>query len=172
MRTSCTPKLCILLIASLVTACGVQGPPESKGVYPVVDMHADLGNFGGTAVLAAPAGWIPKPTVTTPTFPVPAPALYAAMQDIVAALPRTWLVSAHPDEHQASYIVRSRAMNLPDIVIVQAVPVGDASSQAVIFSHSRWDMNPFSDVNQERVQRVIRALTVRFGSVAPGKSQS
>ena len=172
MRTSLAPRLCSILLVGLLTACGVQGPPESKGVYSAVDMHADLGTIGGSAVLAAPAGWTPTPTMTTPTFPVAAPALFTAMQDIVAALPRTWLVSAHPDERQASYIVRSRLMNLPDVVIVQAVPAGDTSSQAVIFSRSRYDVDPFSDANHERVQRVIKALSARFGSVASPKSQS
>jgi hypothetical protein len=172
MRIPCTPRLYAVLLTSLLAACGVQGPPASKGVYPVVDMHADLGTIGGSAALAAPAGWTPKPTVTTPTFPVAAPVLFTAMQDIVAALPRTWLVSAHPDAQQASYIVRSKAMNLPDVIIVQAVPIGDTSSQAVIFSRSRYDVDPFSDANEERVLRVIKALAARLGPMMPPKSPS
>ena len=166
MRTSVTSSLASMLVLGLLAACAVQGPPESKGAYPVVDMHADLGTIDGSAVLAAPADWTPKPSVITPVFPVSAGKLFDAMQVILAAEPRTWLVSAHPEQQQAAFLVRSRAMNDPDSVIVQAVPASDTTSRAVIFSRTRFDVIPDNGSNRKRVLGMISALTDRFGTVA------
>jgi hypothetical protein len=127
-------------------------------------MHSDLVKPDGSAVLAAPAGWTPAPTMTTPIFPVPAPRLLTAMQEILLAAPRTWLTIAYPAQEQAFFIVRSSALNLPDIVVVQAVPSGDTASKAVIFSRSRYDVVPFLiSENEARVRHLISALTDRFG---------
>jgi hypothetical protein len=167
MTHSFKPAFLALLGAALLSGCGVSGPPDAGFVPPVVDMHTDLGKIEGSAVLAAPAGWIPAPTVTTPVFQVSAPRLLAAMQDILLASPRTWLTGSHPEQGQASFIVRSVAMNLPDIVVVQAIAASDQTSKAVILSRSRFDVLPFSGSNEGRVRRLIKALTDRFG-VVPG----
>lgn len=156
----------LVLVAGLLSACGVSGPPPDDVLPRPVDMHSDLVRPHDDSVLAAPSGWRPAPTLTTPVFPVPAPRLFAAMQDILRRAPRTWLTVAYPQQNQAFYIVRSISLNLPDIVIVQAVPSGDAASQAVIFSQSRYDVLPsLIGENRARVQRLVRDLTRRFGSV-------
>ena len=169
MRTSVTARLSSRLTPTLValglSACAVQGPPVSKGAYPAVDMHTELGRIDGSAVLAAPADWTPKPGVITPVFPVSAAKLFDAMQEILAAEPRTWLVSAHTDLDQADFLVRSRAMNDPDSVVVQAVAASDTTSRAVILSRTRFDVIPDNGSNRKRVRRLISALTNRFGTV-------
>ncbi len=150
------------LLAATLSACAVSGPPRGPAPLPA-DLHSDLVKPIGSAVLAAPADWTPKPTLTTPVFPVAAPRLLSAMQAILLAAPRTWLTVAYPDQLQAFLIVRSSVLNLPDIVLIGAVPDGPASSRAVIFSGSRYDAAPLTGGNAERVRGLIDALTRRFG---------
>ena len=162
-RTGIVP----LLAAGLLSACSVAGPPPNGIVPSPVDMHSDAVRPEGSGVLAAPAGWTPAPTITTPVFPVAAPALFAAMSEILLHAPRTWLTVAYPDQQQAFFIVRSEDFNFPDIVVVQAIPSGPAASRAVIFSQSRYDVVPWLiDANQARVRALIKALTQRFGAGA------
>ncbi len=153
-----------LLLAAAVSACAVSGPPRGPVPLPA-DLHSSLGRPTGSSALGAPADWTPKPTIVTPAFPVPAPRLLAAMQAILLAAPRTWLTVAYPDQLQAFLIVRSRAANLPDIVVVAAVPDGEAASRAVIVSQSRYDALPFANRNAARVRDLVDALTRRFGIV-------
>ena len=159
-------KAAFIFLAHLpLSACGVQGPPDAQlSSLPAIDMHADLGKIDGSTVLAAPAGWTPAPTLTTPTFRVAAPQLLMAIRAILLAKPRTWATSEHPDALQDSFIVRSSFLNLPDIVVVQALPVDGATSKAVILSRSRYDAVPFIAVNKTRVSSLIQELTERFGT--------
>ncbi len=152
----------------LLAGCGVSGPPELGFVPPPVDMHADLGKIDAGTALAAPAGWTPAPSLVTPVYAVAAPQLLAAMQQIVLEQPRTWQTASHPEQQQAAFIVRSLAMNFPDVVIVQAIPDTATTSKAVIFSQSRYPLLPIllSD-NQDRVRRLVKALADRVGTAAP-----
>ena len=155
----------ITLVCLPASACGVQGPPDQNlSSLPAIDMHADLGKIDGSAVLGAPAGWLPAPTLPTPTFRVAAPQLLMAIRDILLAKPRTWIMSEHPDVQQDSFIVRSAFLNLPDVVVVQAMPVDGATSKVVILSRSRYDAVPFIAVNKGRVSSLIQELTERFGT--------
>ena len=157
------------LAALPLGGCGVDGPPAPQLSLPAVDLHTDAGKIDGSTALAAPTGWKPSPTEVTPTFSVPAPQLFTAMQEILQAEPRTWRGETHPDQYQASFIVRSVMLNLPDVVVVQAVPVGPAASNAVILSRSRYDVLPYLSENKARVRHLVQILTSRFGTVtAPG----
>ncbi len=157
-----------LMLAVALSACSVGGPPR-RGIVPQpVDLHAaDVVSLKGSAVLAAPSGWSPAPTLVTPTFPVAAPQLLAAMRESLLAAPRSWQTVAYPEQNQAFFIVRSVALDLPDIVVVQAVAAGPATSQAVIYSHSRYDILPYMSENRARVQHLVDALVRRFGTVLP-----
>jgi hypothetical protein len=168
MAISFRAACAVSLIAAGLSACSVAGPPAGGIVPDPVDMHSALVKPDGSAVLAAPAGWTPAPTITTPVFPVAAPRLLAAMQEILLSAPRTWLTISYPAQEQAFFIVRSYALNLPDIVVVQALPSGDTASKAVIFSQSRYDVVPFLiSENEARVRDLISALTRRF---SPGSA--
>ncbi len=161
-----------MLLPLLLAACSVDGPPRGGVVPLAVDLHAgDVVSLKGSAVLAAPSGWSPAPTLTTPTFPVAAPQLLAAMREILLAEPRTWQTVAYPDQNQAFFIVRSVALDLPDIVVVQAVAASPTTSQAVIYSHSRYDVLPYMSENRARVQHLVDALVQRFGTVLPPPAQ-
>ena len=156
----------------MLSACSVAGPPVGGPLPQPADLHSSTEVIlTGSAALGAPAGWTPAPTLTTPVFPVAAPQLLAAMREILLARPRTWLTVSYPEQEQAFFIVRSYMLNLPDIVVVQAVPASATTSKAVIFSRSRYDGAPFIGANKERVQALVKALTKRFGTVpeAPAK---
>ena len=157
-------RLTALLTLLVLAGCGVQGPPEPALSLPAVNMHTELGKIDGSTVLAAPTGWTPGPTVATPLFKAPAPQLFAAMQEQLLAQPRTWRMAIHPDELQASFIIRSVTLNLPDVVVVQAFPVSPTTSNAVIFSRSRYDALPFISENKARVAKLIAVLTEKFGT--------
>ena len=160
-------KAAIVILTCLpVAACGVKGPPDlDMSSLPAVDMHADIGKVDGSAALGAPAGWTPAPTLVTPTFRAAAPQILMAIRDILLAKPRIWVTSEHPGALQDSFIVRSAFLNLPDAVVVQALPVNGATSKVVILSRSRYDVVPFIAVNKNRISSLIQELTERFGTV-------
>ena len=144
----------VLLCLSL-GACGVQG---STDLAPEpADVHAATVSPGPTAALAAPAGWKPAPDLVTPRFAVSAARLFAAVQQVAAAQPRTFLQAAYPERLQAFYVVRSSFLNLPDLVLVQAVADGPGGSTLVMFSHSRW--GPWEGgTNLRRLGRWLRQV--------------
>ena len=111
-----------MLSGGVLAGCGVSGPPTGGPLPQVTDLHGVT--LTGSTVLAAPAGWTPAPTVTTPVFAVGAPQLFAAMKEIMLGEPRTWLTVSYP-QGEAFFIVRSMVLNLPDIVVVQAIAVTD-----------------------------------------------
>ncbi len=149
----------------MLSSCGVEGPAEPRVSTPVVNMHADLGAINGSTMLAAPPGWLPSPNQQTPVFAAAGPQLLSAMRQWLLAQPRTWLDSEHPDELQASFIVRSSFFNLPDVVVVQAVPTSSTTSQAIILSRSRYDDVPFISANKARVDGLVADLQRRFTAV-------
>ena len=157
-------RIAALLTLLTLARCGVSGLPEPNPSLPAVNMHTELGKIDGSTVLAAPTGWTPGPTVATPLFTTPAPQLFAAMQEELLAQPRTWRMALHPDELQASFIVRSVLLNLPDVIVVQAIALSPTTSNAVIFSRSRYDALPFMGENKARVAKLIAALTGQFGT--------
>lgn len=150
----------------LLAGCAVSGPPNGPPPVPA-DMHSALVAPVGSAALAAPASWTPKPTIVTPVYPVAAPQLLASMQEYLLAQPRTWLTVAYPDLLQAFLIVRSSVANDPDIVVIEAVARSPSTSRAVIFSQSRYDTPlPYTHHNRTRVLALVAALKARFGVVA------
>ncbi len=150
----------------LLAACAVTGPPKGPPPLPA-DMHSAVVAPTGDAVLAAPAGWTPKPTLVTPIYAVAAPELLSAMQGYLLAQPRTWLTIAYPDLLQSFLIVRSPLANAPDIVVIEAVARSPTTSRAVIVSQSRYDTPlPYTHHNRTRVVALMAALKARFGVVA------
>ena len=57
-------------------------------------------------------------------FPVAPQAAFDAIRAVAAAQPRTYPLADYPDRHQAQWVVRSRLMNYPDIVVAEAAPAG------------------------------------------------
>ena len=148
-----------LTLCLLLGACATTG--GTALVPQPIDIHSTLIQPGLTAALAAPAGWKPVPDIVTPRFAVPAARLFAAVQQVAAAQPRTWLQVAYPEQRQAFYIVRSTSFDLPDLVLVQAMEAGPQASTLVMFSHSRhgpWE----GGINERRLASWLREVQARL----------
>ncbi len=79
------------------------------------------------------------------------------MQEIMLAQPRAALLAADPQRLRADYVVRSRVFGFPDIVLMQALPVGDGQSGLVLYSYSVKGHYDFG-VNRARVRTLLAAL--------------
>jgi uncharacterized protein (DUF1499 family) len=108
-------------------------------------------------VLAAPAGWTPKPDIVTPVYPVPADRLLAAFGRAAAALPRAFLAAAYPEARQLHWVVRSAVFNFPDLVMAQAMPHDPAGSTLLLYSRSAYGYGDFR-VNRQRLTVWLAAL--------------
>ncbi|PZW41377.1 uncharacterized protein DUF1499 [Humitalea rosea] len=109
--------------------------------------------------LAAPEGAPgPKPHRILAPFPVGQGRLWAAVQTVAAARPRTTLIAAWPERLQAQWVERSALMNYPDIIVAQLLPQGDAATGLALYSRSLLGHSDFG-VNARRVEAWIAALT-------------
>jgi hypothetical protein len=63
------------------------------------------------------------------------PELWAAVQQVAQAMPRTTLLAAWPEALQAQWVTRTRWMNYPDIVVAQLL-AGEGRSALILYSRS------------------------------------
>ena len=154
------------LLGLLLPACG---PPGAQGlpVPPPMDMAQLSRPASPNTALAAPAGFAPAPDMVTPTYHVPAARLYAAIQAVAAAQPRTYQAAAYPDRLQADWVVRSAVFNFPDLVTAQAPRPGAGAATLVLYSRSVYG---YGDLGANR--RRVDSLARRPGSGAqPAKER-
>lgn len=93
-------------------------------------------------------------------FPVTPEDALAAIRAVAAAQPRTFPLAEYPDRRQAQWVVRSRLMNYPDIVVAEVAPAGNGTG---LWLYSRSLMG-WSDlgVNRERVMAWLAAFEDRL----------
>ncbi|MBS0559386.1 MAG: DUF1499 domain-containing protein [Proteobacteria bacterium] len=158
------------LIGFIWPACGFAG---TGGLPPPTPMDMAHLQRPATpnAALAAPAGFVPAPDITTQTYPVPPGRLLAAIEKVAAAQPRTYLAGSFPDMRQVHYVARSALFNFPDLIAVQvdAVPPGAADARAsslVLFSRSVYGRSDLG-VNRARLDTWLAALDTALGT-SPG----
>jgi uncharacterized protein (DUF1499 family) len=149
-----TPLAWLLgLFLPACAATGAQGLP----VPSLMDMaHIERPASPNTA-LAAPEGFSPPPDLTTPVYHTSAPRLYAAVEVMAAAQPRTYRAAAYPDQLQVHYVVRSAVFNFPDLVAVQITPDGADNSHLVVYSRSIYGHSDLG-VNRKRLEVWLAAL--------------
>ncbi len=82
-------------------------------------------------------------------FPATADAVLAAIRATAAAEPRTWPLAEFAARRQAQWVVRSRIMNYPDIIVAEAAPAG-AGTGLWLYSRSLIGWSDFG-VNRARV---------------------
>lgn len=149
------------LLASLLypacAAAGAAGLPVPPALAPVVIVRPATPN----SALAAPAGFAPAPDFITPLYRLPAPRLLAEIEAVATSEPRTTLQVAYPADLQADYVVRSRAFNFPDLVLVATEPRGASSSALILYSRSVYGSSDFG-VNRARVSKWLAALDRRL----------
>ncbi len=107
--------------------------------------------------LAGPAGMKPVPDTVTGEQARPAPALFEIARAVFGAQPRTFVAAEFPDRLQVHYVVRSAAMNFPDLVTVQVDAVDAGHSNLTIWSRSVYGESDLG-VNRKRVEAWLDAL--------------
>lgn len=148
----------LALVASLVfPACarsGIGGLPPARYIDPGAIVRPATPN----TALAAPAGFSPRPDIETPLYKVPPATLFADVENLAAAQPRTYVHGVFNGHFQAQYVVRSAAFNFPDLVMAQVLPGPDKSSaRLVLWSRSVYGRSDFG-VNRKRVRTWLAAL--------------
>jgi uncharacterized protein (DUF1499 family) len=144
------------LLGLLLPACGTPGV-QGLPVPPPMDVAQISRPASPNTALAGPAGFQPAPDVVTPTYHVTAPRLYAAIQAVAGAQPRTYQAAAYPDRLQAHWVVRSAVFNFPDLVAVQATPAGPGAATLVLYSRSVYGYGDMG-ANRQRVEAWLAAL--------------
>ena len=144
------------LLGLLLPACGAPGA-QGLPVPPPLDVAHLTRPASPNTALAAPAGFRPTPDIVTPTYHVTAARLYAAIQAVAAAQPRTYLAAGYPDRLQADWVVRSAVLNFPDMVTAQANPAGADDATLVLYSRSVYGYGDFG-ANRRRVEVWLAAL--------------
>lgn len=109
--------------------------------------------------LVAPEGATPAatPHAPAPVFAVPADRLAALVDQIALAEPKTERVELSADGLRADYVQRSALMGFPDLVAVQAIPLGPKRSTLAIYSRARYGIRDFG-VNRRRVERWLAEI--------------
>ena len=82
-------------------------------------------------------------------FPVAPQAAFDAIRAVAAAQPRTYPLADYRDRLQAQWVVRSRLMNYPDIIIAECAPSGGGTG-LWLYSRSLLGRSDFG-VNRARV---------------------
>ena len=82
-------------------------------------------------------------------FPVTPQAGFTAIRAVAAAQPRSYPLATYDDRLQAQWVVRSRLMNYPDIVVAELAPSGGGTG-LWLYSRSLLGRSDFG-VNQARV---------------------
>lgn len=141
-----------MLVALIYPACAMPGA-TGLPMPPPMNMAALQRPATPNSALAAPAGFHLTPDIVTPAFTVPPQRLFAAIQQVAAAEPRSFLQVAYPEKLQAHYVLRSDWLNFPDLVTVQVTP----ESQLILWSRSVYGRSDFG-VNKARLAAWLAAL--------------
>ncbi len=148
------------LVSLMLPACagtGIEGLP----VPAPMDIARIERPASPNTALAGPAGMTPTPDLITPTYPVPASALYAAVRRMALGQPRTYLHIAYDGQMQLHFVVRSAWLNFPDLVLAQVQPDGADASRLVLYSRSVYGQSDLG-VNRARLQAWLAALAAEL----------
>ncbi len=151
------------LIGLLLPACAATGagglPAPSPMDMAKLERPATSNTaLAGPAVPEPSAAAMPQPDIVTPVYKVPAARLFAVVQAVGAAQPRTFLAAAYPDRMQVHWVARSAIFNFPDLVTAQVAADGAAASTLVLYSRSVYGRSDLG-VNRERLRAWLAALT-------------
>jgi uncharacterized protein (DUF1499 family) len=124
------------LLGLVLTACGGKGA-DRVPVPPPMDMHRIERPSAPNNVLAGPAGKGRQAVdLTTDLYPIAPERFFTLVKAAIARQPNTFLLADYPERLQVHYVVRSAALNFPDIVSIQVEP-GAWPEQAVFTLYSR-----------------------------------
>jgi hypothetical protein len=145
------------LLSLYLPLCGTAG---SNGIAPpgVVDF-SHLHRLGHSEVFLAPAGFSPAPDIPAPVYKIPPETLFAAIQAVATAQPRTYPLDTIPASLQAAWVVRSAGGNFPDIIELAVVPSPGGSS-FVFYSHAVYGWSDYG-VNANRARKWVELLNMK-----------
>jgi uncharacterized protein (DUF1499 family) len=171
------------LIGLLLPACAATGaaglavPPPmdfSRFVRPATPNTALAGP--AVAGLPSPGSPVPgspvpgsnavtavAPDLVTPVFRVSAARLFAAVHEVAAAQPRTFLAASYPDRLQEHWVARSAVFNFPDLIAVQVAAAGPDTSTLVLYSRSVYGRSDLG-VNLARLRVWLAAVNTMLMS--------
>ncbi len=144
------------LVSFVMPACAFTG---AAGLPPptLMDMaHIERPATPNTA-LAAPADFRPAPDIVAPTYKVSPDRLFAAVEAVAVAQPRTYPAASFASTRQVDYVVRSAVFNFPDLVTVQVSPAPPDGATLVLWSRSVYGEGDLG-VNRKRVAAWLAAL--------------
>ena len=143
-------------MSAIFPACGAIGA-LGLPTPPPMDMTAIVRPASPNTALAGPAGFSPMPDIVTPSFPLPPERLFAAIRAVAGAQARTYPAANYADIRQAHYVVRSAALNFPDLVTVSVVGTEGGPSTLVVYSRSVYGRSDFG-ANRKRVEAWLATL--------------
>jgi hypothetical protein len=144
-----------LLMSLIFPACGSPGI-AGLPVPALIDFTTLQRPATPNTALAAPAGFKPPPDTVTHRYDVPPDTLYAAINAVAVAEPRTFPQVHYDPERQAHYVVRSALWNFPDLVAVQVNP----DSTLIIWSRSVYGESDLG-VNKKRIDEWLANIDAR-----------
>ncbi len=145
-----------LILSVVFPLCGTVG---AKGVPApgIVDFtHLTLPTSPNKA-LAAPAAFMPKPNLVTPTYSMPPAQLFDAVRTTLLAQPDTYALDNHPGHLQAAFVARTPRANFPDIIEIAVQPDAQGGAHLVMYSHSIYGQSDFG-ANLARLKIWLAAI--------------
>ncbi len=143
-----------LALGLTVAGCGVFEDVAAPAPGDIADIRRPS---SPNTFLAGPAGFALTPDLPTRGYDVAPDRLFATVQDVIAAQPRTTALAVDARRLRADYVVRSRAFRFPDIVLVQVLRTAAGQSSLVMYSYSLKGHYDFG-VNRGRVIALLAAL--------------
>lgn len=148
------------IVSLIMPACGFAGA-QGLPTPPPMDALAIVRPASPNTALAGPQSLKPIPDIFIPPYHMPPDRLFALIQSVAAAQPRTYEAAIYPDRSQAHYVARSELFNFPDLIMVQVLPDGADSSDLILWSRSVYGESDLG-VNRKRLTTWIAALQAKL----------
>lgn len=145
-------RLLHLLVGLVLPACGYDGAGGLAVPGPMA-MQAIVRPASPNVALAAPAGFTPAPDIVTRPYDVAPEVLFAAVERVALAQPRTYAQARFADIRQAHFVARSALMNYPDLITVAVA----ADGGLILWSRSVYGWGDMG-VNRARLAAWLAAL--------------
>jgi uncharacterized protein (DUF1499 family) len=137
-------------------------PPIRTSDFPIDFARLELTPKPNQA-LALPAGFAGKaePHLGSPDYPVPAEALQAVVEQVLAEEKLVRILQLDQGLRQLRVVARTAVLRFPDDIWIQIVPRGSSRSALAIYSRSRFGYSDLG-VNRRRVGRWLAAIAARL----------
>jgi len=110
-----------------------------------------------------------SPHRVSPAFPIGPEQLIEAVKRVALAEPRTVLAEEDRAAHKLEFVQRSKTFRFPDLVSVEAVPLGAGRTALAIYGRAKLGIRDFG-VNRARVERWLAALQAKAGTASGAAS--